>query len=150
VYEPHLLQEQAYHNLLGRLDKLSPSSQAQWGKMNAAQMLAHVAANLEMAMNDKKMTQTFMGRIFGSMAKRQVFNKGMPKNAPTAPHLKISNSRDFQKEKEALQHRLEQFVKDGETGLTKQPHPFFGLLTPNEWAHLQYVHVDHHLKQFGA
>jgi NAD(P)-dependent dehydrogenase (short-subunit alcohol dehydrogenase family) len=49
MYEPHLLQPQAYHDLLERSDQLSPSSQALWGKMNVSQMLAHVAMALEMA-----------------------------------------------------------------------------------------------------
>jgi Protein of unknown function (DUF1569) len=150
MYEPHLLQPQAYNNLLQRLEKLSPSSQAQWGKMNVAQMLAHVTANLEMAMSDKKVTQVFIGRIFGSMAKRQILTKGLSKNTPTASSLKISDQRQFQKEQEGLRLQLEQFVRGGERGITQQPHPFFGRLTANEWARLQYIHIDHHFKQFGV
>jgi Protein of unknown function (DUF1569) len=150
MYEPHLLQPQVYSNLLGRIDKLSPSSQALWGKMDVAQMLAHVTDNLEMAMSDKKVTQAFMGRIFGSMAKRQFLTKGVTKNIGTLATLKISDQREFQKEKEELIRGLEHFHKGGETGITQQPHEFWGRLTLNEWARLQYIHLDHHFKQFGA
>ena len=149
MYEPHLLQPQALENFLERLEKLSPSSPALWGKMDVAQMLAHITANLELAMTDKKVSQVFMGRIFGAMAKRQILTKGLSKNTPTAPSVKISDRREFHKEKGALRLGLEQFVKVREAGITRQPHPFFGRLTPNEWARLQYLHVDHHFKQFG-
>jgi Protein of unknown function (DUF1569) len=150
MYEPHLLQPQAYSDLLGRLDKLSPQSQALWGKMNVAQMLAHVAAALEMAMTDKKVTQMLLGRIFGFVAKRQILTSGVQsKNIGTFPHLKISDVREFQKEKEVLLRKLETFYKSGEAGMTRQPHAFFGRLTPNEWARLQYLHMDHHFRQFG-
>ena len=150
MYEPHLLQSQAYKDLLERLNKLSPESQTLWGKMDVAQMLAHVAAALEQAMSDKKVTQIFIGRIFGSRAKPQVLTKGLSKNTPTFPGIKISDQRQFQQEREGLQRRLEQFVQGGEGSITQQPHFFFGRMTSNEWARLQYVHIDHHLKQFGV
>jgi Protein of unknown function (DUF1569) len=150
MYEPHLLQPQVYNNLLERLHNLSPSSQALWGKMNVAQMLAHVTANLEMAMSNKKVTQAFIGRIFGSMAKQQFLTKAVPKNVGTLSALKISDQREFQKEKERLLRGLEGFYQGGEAGITRQPHEFFGRLTADEWARLQYLHLDHHFKQFGV
>lgn len=27
---------------------------------------------------------------------------------------------------------------------------FFGAMTPEEWAQFSYVHLDHHLRQFGV
>jgi Protein of unknown function (DUF1569) len=150
MHEPHLLQTQAYHDLLERLESLSALSQAIWGKMDVAQMMAHVAANLEMAMGERHVTQNLIGRIFGSIAKRQTLTKGIPKNSPTDPRVKISDRRAFHTEREGLRIQLERFVQRGEAGITRQPHPFFGRMTPNEWARLQYVHMDHHLKQFGV
>lgn len=150
MYTPHLLQETAYREILERLEKLTASSQALWGKMSAAQMLAHLTKSLEMATSHEKRTQIFLGRIFGSSVKRQIFTKGTSRNTPTIPNLKMTEQKDFQKEKENVQHVLEKFVKGGEVGITTQPHDFFGRMTPNEWARLQYLHVDHHFKQFGA
>lgn len=151
MYEPHLLQQKAYNDIRARLEKLSPQSQAQWGKMDVAQMLAHVTGNLEMATSDKKVSQMLMGRLFGKGVKRQILTSGVqPKNMGTFPYLKVIDQREFQKEKEVLQFRLEHFYKSGEAGMTRQPHEFFGRLTPNEWARLQYVHLDHHFKQFGV
>jgi hypothetical protein len=44
------------HNLLERLAILLLSSQAIWGKVDMDQMTAHVTANLEMAMSDRKLS----------------------------------------------------------------------------------------------
>ncbi len=150
MYEPHLLQQPAYDELLKRLHQLTPSSSAIWGKMDVAQMMAHVTANLELATGSEPTTQAFVGRIFGAMAKRQILTNGLSRNTPTAPRVKISDRRQFQPEKDGLQRQLEHFVNSGEASITGQPHPFFGRLTPNEWARLQYVHMDHHFKQFGV
>lgn len=150
MYEPHLLQPQAYGDLLERLYKLSPSCQAHWGKMDAAQMLAHVAAFLEVGTSDKKVTQMLLGRIFAPFGKRQVLTTGIPKNSPTVPSIKITEQKDFQKEKERVLRGLERCYKGGEEGITRQPHQFWGRLTPNEWVRLQYVHIDHHFTQFGV
>lgn len=150
MYEPHLLQPKEYNAFLERLGKLSPSSQALWGKMDVAQMLAHVATFLEIGTSDKKVSQMLLGRIFGPFGKRQILTTGIPKNSPTIPSIKISDERQFEQEEERLRHGLERFFKDGEAGITRQPHQFWGRLTPNEWARLQYVHIDHHFKQFGV
>lgn len=150
MYEPHLLQPQAYGDLLERLNQLSPDSQALWGKMNAAQMLAHVAAFLEVGTSDKKVTQALIGRVLAPFGKRQVLTTGIPKNSPTIPSIKISDPRNFRTEKERVLLGLERFYEGGEAGVTRQPHQFWGRLTPNEWARLQSVYADHHFKQFGV
>ncbi|MCA9837343.1 MAG: DUF1569 domain-containing protein [Trueperaceae bacterium] len=148
MYEPHQLQAQFHQEMLGRLEKLSPSSQAQWGKMDVAQMLAHLATALEETMTTNKVRQTLLGRIFGKVAKRQVLNKGLAKNMPTLPSIKIADPKEFQQEKKRFVQELERFLKGGEAGIRRPSHDFFGRMTPNEWARLQYLHIDHHFRQF--
>jgi Protein of unknown function (DUF1569) len=150
MYEPNLLQQFPYERLLERLNRLEPSSTALWGKMDVAQMMAHVTANLENAMGTQKRTWTLMGRLFGRTVKRDFFTNGIAKNTPTLPRFLITDARQFQTELERLQVQLKQFVQAGNAGMTTQPHDFLGRMTPNEWAHLQYLHVDHHLRQFGV
>ena len=150
MYEPHLLQPQAYQEMLERLEHLSLESPARFGKMDVAQMLAHVTANLEMAMSGKKVKQTLEGRIFGFFAKHHILSKGVPKNIPSGLRTMISDPREFDQEKKVLERKLEHFYKGGEGGITQQPHDFFERMTVNEWSRLQYVHVDHHFKQFGV
>ncbi|PNY80962.1 DUF1569 domain-containing protein [Deinococcus koreensis] len=150
MYEPHLFQPGISTDLLRRLETLAPSSPALWGEMDVAQMLAHVAANLRLALNRQTTAQTLLGRLFGSFAKRRILKDGVPRNVPTLPSLKVSDHRHFEQESEGLKLELERFIQAGEAGITRQPHSFFGRLTPQEWARLQYVHIDHHFRQFGV
>lgn len=150
VYNTTLLEPQAYATMLERLEKLTPQSQAQWGKMDVAQMLAHLAATLELAMSSKPTSWSLIGRLFGGGAKREILAKGFSKNSPTDTSIKISNACDFAQEKQRLLTQLERFKQGGEAGLTRQPNAFFGPMTPDERARMQYQHLDHHFKQFGA
>jgi hypothetical protein len=69
---------------------------------------------------------------------------------PTAPEFKVVDEREFTKEHEAMLELLRRFGRGGPSGLTKEPHPFFGKLTTEQWDMLQWRHLDHHLRQFGV
>lgn len=148
--EPNLHQAEAYRSFLQRLERLTPASPRLWGEMDVAQMLAHVTKNLELAMGIEPIKQTLMGRIFGGVAKRKLFREGIPKGIPTDPGRKITDQRNFEQEKALLERTLNRFFELGTTGITRQPHDFFGRMTAPEWARLQYLHTDHHFRQFGV
>jgi hypothetical protein len=69
---------------------------------------------------------------------------------PTAPQFRITDAREFAKERAALRALVERFGVGGPAGLMQAPHPFFGPLTADEWQRLQWLHLDHHLRQFGC
>jgi len=134
-----------------RLKQLQPESPRQWGKMNAPQAVAHCSTAMEWALGDRKPQRMFLGRIIGQIIKPMVLRDGEPmrRNSPTAPELIIGDLRDLSKEREQLCSQIDRFAT-GPGACTSAPHPFFGRLTPNEWAVLMYKHVDHHLRQFGV
>jgi len=135
-----------------RIARLEPASTRQWGKMNAAQAMAHCAITMEWAVGDSFAPRMFLGRIFGPLAKSKVLKDEAPlgRNTPTAKSLVIPNERDLAKECQRLTALVDRFSAGGPQGCTKHPHTFFGALTPDEWAGLMYKHLDHHLRQFGA
>ena len=135
-----------------RIARLGPDNQRQWGKMTAAQAMAHCSTSMEWAVGDKTEPRMFLGRLFGTMAKSHLLKdeKPMGKNGPTAKSLVIQGDRDLGKECARLSALVERFVAAGPRGCTKNPHTFFGKLTPEEWSQLMYKHLDHHLRQFGA
>jgi hypothetical protein len=120
--------------------------------MTVSQALAHLSGSLEMALGDQKPPRMFAGRIFGRVVKRVVLRDDSPlrRNTPTAPNLLIRDDRDFERERQRLDALLQRFCEGKEAVCTSYPHSFFGPMTPREWAVLQYKHVDHHLRQFGA
>ena len=135
-----------------RIEKLGPASQRQWGKMTAAQAMAHCSRTMEWAVGDSHEPRVFIGRIFGPLAKSRVLRDEKPlgRNAPTAKSLVVEDERDLGKECAKLSALVDRFFEGGPRGCTKHPHAFFGQLTPEEWARLMYKHLDHHLRQFGV
>jgi len=135
-----------------RMGNLTPESSRQWGKMNAAQAIAHCAAGLELALGDRTPPRHFLGRVIGGIIKPMVLgdDKPMRRNSPTVKGLVVQDERDLAKERERLRGLIDRFAAAGPEGCTMHPHSFFGRLTPDEWAVLMYKHLDHHLRQFGV
>lgn len=147
----NLFQEEIYQSILDRLNKLSPQSSALWGKMNIAQMLTHIQRPMEVAMGKKELKRSFIGFLFGSYAKKMLLkDKEFSKNGPTDPSFIVNDMREFDLEKQKFLNLFKEFHQSGVGGLTKNPHPFFGKLTQDEWLILQWKHLDHHLRQFGV
>ncbi|MFY9345059.1 MAG: DUF1569 domain-containing protein [Planctomycetota bacterium] len=137
--------------MLARLDALPANATRQWGKMTAGQMLAHCQQPLRVALGELNLKRSLVGLLFGRLAKKKLLAPAPWKpGMPTAPEFRIAGDRDFAKENAALRALVERFGKGGPAALTKQPHPFFGPLTVDEWQGLQWRHLDHHLRQFGC
>jgi hypothetical protein len=135
-----------------RIAQLTPHSERQWGKMNAAQTQAHCSAALEWAVGDSVPPRLLLGRIVGRIVKPLLLRdeKPMRRNSPTVKSLVALDERDLGAERERLCRLIDRFAGAGPEGCTKHPHSFFGRLTPEEWARLMYKHLDHHLRQFGV
>ncbi len=147
----HLFEKSCTEEILNRIEKLSPTAKAQWGKMNVAQMITHCQRVIELAISDKKVSRSFMGLLFGKMVKPSVINEQpFKKNAPTDKNFLVTDERVFETEKAKLISLIKQFQEGGEAKISKHPHPFFGEFTASDWSRSQYKHLDHHLSQFGA
>ena len=137
--------------IITRIEKLSPDSTGRWGKMDVAQMLSHCGNALEMAMGMINPPRVLIGKLIGGFFKSSYTNeKPFSKDSPTSEEIIVKGFRDFQKEKVRLHNLIMKFFRGKETGVTTNPHPFFGSLTPEEWSRGMYKHLDHHLRQFGA
>jgi hypothetical protein len=147
----NLFEPEAADEVISRIDKLQPASQCQWGKMDVAQMMAHCSAALDMASGRINPPRIFLGRLIGPLL-RPIYTNEKPfsRSSPTDKKLVISDQRDFVGEQERLKLCVRHFCQDGEAKCTRQPHPFFGALSPQDWSRGMYKHLDHHLRQFGA
>jgi hypothetical protein len=137
--------------MVQRIRQLGPGSKPLWGKMDAAQMLAHCQAPLRVATGDLKLRRGLLGILFGKLAKKRMAGPDpLKRGLPTAPEFRVSDARDFTAEQRKLVDLVQRFAQRGPEGLPKEPHPFFGPLTSEEWQILQWKHLDHHLQQFGG
>jgi hypothetical protein len=146
----NLFDPEAYNEITARLNMLAPQAERKWGKMDAAQMLAHCSEPFKISMSDKKIPRPFVSYLFGWVARRMVLaDKPYKPGLPTGKELIIKDERDFETEKKKLGSLIQEFYsKPGKVG--RHPHPFFGQFTKEEWGKSMYKHVDHHLLQFGA
>lgn len=137
--------------MVARIERLRADSPRKWGKMSLPQVLAHCQPPLRVAIGELPLKRSVIGLLFGRMAKKKLlapepWKPGMP----TAPEFKVTDQRDFAREKQALLALVQRFGQGGPAGVSKLPHPFFGALTVEEWQALQWRHLDHHLRQFGG
>ena len=147
----NLFDRSAADEILQRIFKLNADSKPLWGKMNVSQMLAHCQIVSQIALGDTTLKKSFMGFLFGKIAKRQLMKEQPFKQGlPTAPEFIVKDSRNFEAEKQKLEVLVHRFVAADQEVIAKNKHPFFGNLTAGEWGILNYKHLDHHLRQFGA
>lgn len=139
-------------SILARIENLSAQANRQWGKMNVNQMLAHCNASLDTAIGRNNLEPLgFVFRLLGRLLKKSFFSeKPFPKNSTTAKEYIIKGNPDFELEKSKLIQGVKAFSEGGPDKCNKQDHAFFGPLQPIEWAVMQWKHLDHHLRQFGA
>lgn len=135
--------------LLSRLEALSPDSRAQWGRMNAAQMLLHCTAAMKVPVGDLILKKTWM-RIIGRWVKKSsLADKPWRKNLPTAPEFIFSKPCEFAASKQQFLDAFHKLAKGAEV-VKVYDHPFFGAMTLEEWGLLTHKHLDHHFQQFGV
>ena len=147
----NLFEQGTVDEVIVRIDSLQPASLRQWGKMDAAQMMAHCSRTMDMASGRLNPPRVFIGKLIGPFFK-PVFTNEKPfgKNGPTDKQLVVADQRDFAREQQQLKVKIRQFYDGGEAQCTRHPHPFFGPLTPATWSRGMYKHLDHHLRQFGG
>ena len=146
-----LFDKDAYQDILARIETLSPDSQRQWGKMTAAQAMAHCQRSLHVSISDKPVPRMFIGRLLGWAFKHKLYDEVPWKpGLLTAPDFRVTEERELETEKQRLIQMIRQFHEAGAAGIGKHPHPMFGMLTSEQWAKGMWKHINHHLLQFGV
>lgn len=140
--------------IIDRVSTLTPDSKRIWGKMNTNQMICHCADQIKLA--EGKIDIKFVGNFFLTKIMKNLILIGLP-----APKGKVKTYREldqlengtkptaFENDIKLLVDAINNF--DFEFPSNKNVlHPSFGNMSKKEWARLIYVHLDHHLRQFGA
>lgn len=134
-----------------RLAALQPSCPRQWGKMTAAQMLAHCAAALEVPLGERQARQGFLGRhLTPFMLSSILSEQPLGRNVPTDVEELVVDEREFSQEQRRLVDVLTRFCDRGTAAADGKIHSVMGRLTGQQWGRFVYKHLDHHLRQFGG
>jgi len=148
----NIFEEKVSNEVIDRINKLTPETQAQWGKMNVAQMLAHCSVTYEMVFEDKHAKPTGIKKMLLKLFVKGVVTSEKPygKNGRTAPQFIIADKREFEHEKSRLTSYIKRVQELGEAHFEGKESNSFGNLTATEWNNSFYKHLDHHLTQFGV
>ncbi|WP_411896007.1 DUF1569 domain-containing protein [Winogradskyella sp. A2] len=138
-----------YEEITLRLNQIEKDTKPQWGKMNAGQMFNHcqMPLNIILEKEDYGVKPNWLVNLL--FKKSMYSDKLWRKNLPTAPGFKITDEKDFEKEKQEITTLIDALNEQRER-TDWQPHPAFGKLTKDQWGKMQYKHLDHHLRQFGV
>lgn len=137
--------------LIERIRNLDENSSAQFGKMNIYQMLKHCTLYDEwiLGKNNPEYKQVFIGRLFGKMALKDFIKDESPlkQNVGTLAFLKVKETTgDVEVEKMKWIKLIEEYENFSNPDFI---HSFFGKMTKEQIGHLDYKHIDHHLRQFN-
>lgn len=148
----NIFSKEVTQEIIDRIQKLSPETQRQWGKMTVGQMLAHCSVTYEMIFENihpkPKGIQKFILKTF---VKQIVVNeKPYKHNNPTAPAFLIKDDKDFHREQTRLMDYIQRTQQLGATHFEQKESNSFGKLSSGQWNNMFYKHLDHHLNQFGV
>jgi Protein of unknown function (DUF1569) len=147
-----IFEKEVREALIQRIEKLSDSSAATWGKMNVYQMIVHCIKTEEMYLRLKSYDRLFIGRIFGQMSLKSLVkdDKEFKHNEPTHPEFKIKDNGYISTIKDKWINLIHQFDSKTEADYEGFSHPFFGKMSKTQIGHYNYKHIDHHLRQFNV
>jgi Protein of unknown function (DUF1569) len=140
--------------VLRRLRLVGPDSARRWGKMTAGQMVCHLNDSFKAVIGERSASS--VNNILGPNLIKWValyLPIHWPHGVPTRPEndqetggTKPTEFAADVRELEALVDRLTRADKD----FTWGRHPLFGAMPDRDWLRWGYLHMDHHLRQFGV
>ncbi len=140
--------------VLRRLREVRPDSVARWGRMSAPQMVCHLGDCFRAVMGHKPvsdastpLTRTVVKWI--ALYAPIPWAHGIRTRPEIDQLLGGTKPADFAADVARLQELVEG-VTAQRRGFQWQAHPIFGALTDAAWLRWGYLHMDHHLRQFGA
>jgi hypothetical protein len=122
--------------------------------MSASQMICHLSDGFRMYMNLKPVSPTHLPYPRTVLKWVALWAPiPWPKGLKTVPELDQqaggTRPEEFDSDVRELEGLVERFTRRPKD-FQWQPHPQFDQLSEKEWNRLAYLHMDHHLQQFGV
>jgi hypothetical protein len=140
--------------ILRRLRDVGPDRRARWGRMSAHQMICHLSDSLRMATGEKSVSNA-SGLLHRTILKWIVLYAPLrwPAGVPTRPEIdqEIGGTSpfDFAADVAELEALLD-CITTQSGSIDRRAHPVFGRMSKAAWLRWAYLHMDHHLRQFGV
>lgn len=141
----------AFQELATRIDALTPADEPRWGRMNAYQMLRHVADAVRVPLGERQtaVRKSLLLRTlvkWGGLWFPMQWPHGIPAPPELDQHLLGVKDGDFESARQEAVRLLGCLRASDADGMV---HCYFGHLSQLEWMRWGWLHTDHHLRQFG-
>lgn len=140
--------------VLARVKALQPTSVRRWGRMTAHQMLCHLVDCNRMALGElavaapkARLPRAFVKWV--SLYTPMPWPPGIPTNPELDQDVAGTRPDDFARDAAALEATVERLMSRAGRN-DWPPHPDFGVMSEGDWFRWAYLHMDHHLRQFGV
>jgi hypothetical protein len=139
--------------ILQRLRQVRPDATRRWGRMSAHQMVCHLCDSFRMMTGQKPVSRA-SGVLQRTMVKWIVLYVPLrwPRGILTRPEIDqdIGGTRPIDFAADVLElEALVELVTARTTRADYPWHPLFGRMSEAAWMRWAYLHMDHHLRQFG-
>jgi hypothetical protein len=140
------------NEVLDRLTGVRPESQRRWGSMSAHQMICHLSDSFRAALGEKQISQsaTFFKRTIYKWAALWIpfrWPHGIKTRPEMDQHQGGTPPTEFATDLEKLHILLGRFCNSEREFA---PHATLGQMSRTERMRHAYLHMDHHLRQFGV
>lgn len=140
--------------IVGRLRALQADSARRWGRMTPHQAVCHLSDSFRCVIGKKdvRLRTNLFWRTLGKWG-ALYWPLPWPPGIPTRPELDQRKGGtapgEFAKDVAELKALVELITGEA-TGFEWHSHPLFGRMTDAERMRWGWLHMDHHLRQFGA
>ena len=137
-----------------RVRQLRPDSVRQWGRMTPHQAICHLNDSFKLALNERPIAAAVVPLRpvvkFVALQLPLRWPKGRLRTLPEAEQgMGGTPPGDFEQDRGELLALMARF-RSAAAGPSCPTHPIFGRMTASDWRRWAYLHMDHHLRQFGV
>ena len=139
--------------IVRRLRTIRADSGRRWGRMSAHQMICHLSDSF-LAVTGQRQVSPASGPLQRTVIKWIALYAPLkwPRGVPTRPEVDQEVGGTTPSHFAADVTQLEMLVELITTrkGCFGPTHPIFGNMSKTDWMRWAYLHMDHHLRQFGC
>ena len=141
--------------LLNRLRQTAPNSQRRWGKMTPHQMICHLNDSFKSVIGERDISGDKSNLLTRSVVRWIAlyaplkWPHGVPTMAENDQERGGTPPEDFKRDVDDLASMIER-ITGAQRNFKWRRHPLFAEMSERDWMRWGYLHVDHHLRQFGV
>jgi hypothetical protein len=148
-----LAQQHGKAEILRRLRTIRADSQRRWGRMSAHQAVCHLSDSF-LAVTGQRPASVASGPLQRTLIKWIALYAPLPwpKGVPTRPEVdqEVGGTKPSNFAADVTQLEMLVELVTTRRGCFGPAHPIFGPMSEADWMRWAYLHMDHHLRQFGC